>query len=105
MTFYIYMNFFVVNVLIVLNIYKILFNVIYFFSFFSAGVCLFILLFIYIDDLNMELAKIKKENFELQDIIEKLKIKSKKQEEYCIELEKKIKLNVENEKKFHSDYL
>jgi len=38
----------------------------------------------------MELAKIKKENYELQEAIEKSKIKSKKQKEYCLELENKV---------------
>ncbi|OUM67917.1 hypothetical protein PIROE2DRAFT_4465, partial [Piromyces sp. E2] len=42
-----------------------------------------------IDDLNGELVKIKKENYELQETIENFKIKNKKKEEYCMELENK----------------
>ncbi|KAL6598426.1 hypothetical protein U3516DRAFT_563628 [Neocallimastix sp. 'constans'] len=58
-----------------------------------------------IDELNIELAKVKKENYKLKEILEDTKIKNKKQNEYCLELENKVKNNMENEKKFHKDYM
>jgi len=43
-----------------------------------------------IDELNIELAKVKKENYKLKEILEDTKIKNKKQNEYCLELENKV---------------
>jgi len=43
-----------------------------------------------IDELNIELAKVKKENYKIKEILEYTKIKNKKQNEYCLELENKV---------------